>query len=297
MSISIKVPVEYTIISTSDWTRFEIIEGGSWQDLQVECKVGKDKLKKEIYVDNKTIYLEKESYDETLVVVTAKGFLNINKEYRQSNIAYKITKGEIQSTIILISANRRKLNPLLNNKSTIFDGKNPEIFFSPSEDYLRDLTKEKVFIIYGREKMQALLLKDYLRKLKVDAIMFDDLRDEGKTIFQKINDINNNISYAFAILTPDDIGCLKIDIDKFTEKRKAFSKEALNKILENRARQNVLFELGLFIGALGKENICYLKQKDLKEIPSDLDGVLYKEFEKSVEEAFHKLREELFPTE
>jgi predicted nucleotide-binding protein len=57
-----------------------------------------------------------------------------------------------------------------------------------------------------------------------------------------------------------------------------------------------LFELGLFIGTLGRENVCYLKQKNLKEIPSDLDGVLYKEFDESVEEVFYQLPEELFGT-
>jgi len=39
-----KVPVEYVITTTSDWTKFEIIEGGQWQNLQVKWVAGEDRL-------------------------------------------------------------------------------------------------------------------------------------------------------------------------------------------------------------------------------------------------------------
>ncbi|MFV1949401.1 MAG: TIR domain-containing protein [Anaerolineales bacterium] len=41
-----------------------------------------------------------------------------------------------------------------------------------------------------------------------------------------------------------------------------------------RARQNVTFELGFFIGALGRERVCAL-HKGKVEIPSDFSGVLW----------------------
>lgn len=52
----------------------------------------------------------------------------------------------------------------------------------------------------------------------------------------------------------------------------------LIKILEsrkrNRARQNVVFEAGYFIGKLGRENVVLLANKEI-EMPSDLYGVVY----------------------
>ena len=72
--------------------------------------------------------------------------------------------------------------------------------------------------------------------------------------------------------------------------------ETVNKIvgtLSRRARQNVVFELGLFIGALGRDNVCCLLQKEVKEKLSDVDGILYKLFDKSVTEVFHEIEEEL----
>ena len=60
------------------------------------------------------------------------------------------------------------------------------------------------------------------------------------------------------LLTPDDRGGLQDDAGNF----------------KPRARQNVIFEFGYFIGKLGREHVCALVQGDL-ERPSDYDGVLY----------------------
>jgi len=56
---TVKVPVEYVITTTSDWTMFEIVEGGWWQDFHVECKEGNERLTREIKSDNKSIRIEK----------------------------------------------------------------------------------------------------------------------------------------------------------------------------------------------------------------------------------------------
>jgi predicted nucleotide-binding protein len=43
---------------------------------------------------------------------------------------------------------------------------------------------------------------------------------------------------------------------------------------KSRVRQNVVFELGFFIGALGPEKVAALVKGDV-ERPSDFDGVVY----------------------
>jgi predicted nucleotide-binding protein len=43
---------------------------------------------------------------------------------------------------------------------------------------------------------------------------------------------------------------------------------------QHRARQNVVFELGFFIGALGPERVVALVKGQV-ERPSDFDGVVY----------------------
>jgi predicted nucleotide-binding protein len=153
-----------------------------------------------------------------------------------------------------------------------------------------------VFIIHGHAELQALRLKDYLNKQHVNVFTLEDLAHNGKTIFEQIEYAQRNSSYAIAILTPDDVGCQKSVINDFLVQKIA-PKEKISKfpeLLIGRARENVLFELGLFIGALGKENVCYIKVKDMKQIFSDFHGVLYLEFKENIDEAFGKLHDILF---
>ena len=64
-------------------------------------------------------------------------------------------------------------------------------------------------------------------------------------------------------MSPDDIGGL-----------------AGQTAIELRARQNVIFELGFFIGALGRGCVAILHKKGAA-FPSDLFGVCYIDFDES----------------
>lgn len=79
----------------------------------------------------------------------------------------------------------------------------------------------------------------------------------GRTIIEKFED-HAQVGFAVALLTPDDVGSLK--------------GEGTNP--NPRARQNVIFEFGYFIGKLGRKRVCALV-KGAVEKPSDYDGVLY----------------------
>lgn len=163
--------------------------------------------------------------------------------------------------------------------------------------------KEKVFIVHGRDETQALRLQKYLTKtLKIDAEMFEDFKERSgsNTIIEQLEYIKDNVGYAFVIVTPDDLGCLRENIDKCRTTmlvgRKNISVKSVCEILDNfhtRARQNVVFEHGLFIGALGRDRVCCLLQEDTKEKPSDIDGILYVGFKKSVRETFTEIAEKL----
>ena len=52
------------------------------------------------------------------------------------------------------------------------------------------------------------------------------------------------------------------------------------KNLKPRARQNVILELGYFLGKLGRDRVCSLVKGDV-ETPSDYDGVVHTEFDHS----------------
>jgi len=155
-------------------------------------------------------------------------------------------------------------------------------------------TKTKVFIVHGRNVEQPLLLQKYLKdKLEIDAVMFDDLPDKSRTIIEQLEYIRDNVWYAFVIATPDDVGCLWNEVGGLGIDLASGKVDNLFDILQTRARQNVVFEFGLFMGALGRENVCCLLHKGVAKRPSDIDGILYKPFEKSVKEVFHEVADEL----
>jgi predicted nucleotide-binding protein len=128
--------------------------------------------------------------------------------------------------------------------------------------YLASVPKEsikpmenKVFIVHGHEKGVKQEVARVVEKLGCEAKILDEQIDSGiTTIFEKFTAHARQSSYAIVLLTPDD---LPGDVSG-----------------DSRARQNVILELGFFLGHLGPGRVC-LAKKGKVDIPSDIGGVLY----------------------
>ena len=94
-----------------------------------------------------------------------------------------------------------------------------------------------------------------------EAIILHEQASVGDTIIEKL-ERNSDVSYAVVLLSPDDVGAAQ---DKKDE-------------LQSRARQNVVLELGYFIGRLGRSHVCPLVPGPM-EVPADFHGVVYVPFE------------------
>ena len=116
---------------------------------------------------------------------------------------------------------------------------------------------KKVFIIHGRDNEAKGSVARFLEKLNLDPVILHEQANEGRTIIEKFEE-HAQAAFAVVLLTPDDAGALENEKDK----------------LRPRARQNVIFEFGYFIGRLGRKRVCSLTKGNL-EMPSDYDGVLY----------------------
>jgi predicted nucleotide-binding protein len=114
------------------------------------------------------------------------------------------------------------------------------------------------FIIHGHDNELKRELQLLLNNAGVNSIVLHEQPDKGRSIIDKLHDETQLAGYAIALLTPDDI----------TEKG------------DKRARQNVILEIGYFLGKLGKERIRMIVKEDI-EIPSDLQGILYQKFDES----------------
>ena len=129
-----------------------------------------------------------------------------------------------------------------------------------SLDTPRHTFGNKVFIIHGRDDGVKGDVALFVRDLGLKEIILDRQPNEGLiAILDKFEREAKKADFAIALLTPDDVGALK---DEAAEQ------------LKPRARQNVIFELGYFIGKLGRKRVCLLLKGEL-ENPSDLDGILY----------------------
>ena len=115
-----------------------------------------------------------------------------------------------------------------------------------------------VFIVHGHDQAAKHTIAGFVRRLGLNPIILDEQANRGQTIIEKFEENANEAGFAIVLLTPDDVGAPK---DKQDE-------------LKPRARQNVVLELGYFMGKLGRERVCPLFKDDVEK-PSDIDGVVY----------------------
>jgi len=119
-----------------------------------------------------------------------------------------------------------------------------------------------IFIVHGHNNEVKINVARTLEKLGLNPIILHEQANAGKTIIEKFEE-HSNVGFAIILLTDDDLGKAKKD-------------ENLN----HRARQNVILEMGYFIGKLGRDRVCPLYTNGV-ELPSDLYGLLYTEIDSS----------------
>jgi len=150
--------------------------------------------------------------------------------------------------------------------------------------------------------MQA--LKRMLTGWGLIPIIMAEQPNSGRTLFQKLVSLASSVRYAIILLTPDDVGSLRNDFAQRIEEHLPnwFTRLGLkwwnsieleNRLgLKHRARQNVIFEYGMFVGQLTPSRVCLLKMGNL-EFPTDLSGMAHHEFRTSVMECESNIRREL----
>jgi len=116
---------------------------------------------------------------------------------------------------------------------------------------------KEIFLVHGHEKLLLEQTARFLEKLELKPIILFEQPGEGQTIIEKLEK-NCAVSYAVVLLTPDDVG-------------KAAKEDGE---VQPRARQNVILELGFFIGKLSRSNVVVLYDESV-ELPSDYRGVEY----------------------
>jgi predicted nucleotide-binding protein len=132
-----------------------------------------------------------------------------------------------------------------------------------SREGVTESEKHKIFLVHGHDNPALHEVARFLEKLRQEVIVLREQPNQGRTVIEKFENYAD-VGFAVVLLTPDDAGGpLPIS-------------DAEN--LQPRARQNVIFELGYFIGTLGRNKVCALYVEGV-EIPSDYNGVVYTKFD------------------
>ena len=121
----------------------------------------------------------------------------------------------------------------------------------------------KVFIVHGKDSLATEKIARFIYRLKLEPIILQEQPNRSRTLMEKLES-HSQVSYAVILFTPDDEGKMVSEVTP----------------LKPRARQNVIFELGYFVGLLGRDKVCALYSEGV-DLPSDLDGVSWIPFNNS----------------
>lgn len=130
---------------------------------------------------------------------------------------------------------------------------------SSSQSVIQHRDVAKVFVVHGHDEGARESVARFLEKLGFTPIVLHEQANQGRTVIEKV-EAHGDVGFAVVLLTPDDEGCKHGEAP------------------EPRARQNVLLELGYFIGRLGRSKVCALK-RGVVSVPSDFAGVVWEDMD------------------
>ena len=152
--------------------------------------------------------------------------------------------------------------PRLNMLVELVDEKTIAAPARPARTGQPPAASRRVFVVHGHDEAVKQAVARTLEKLDLDPIILHELPDKGRTFIEKLED-ETDVGFAVVLRTADDLGG---------------PKTARPESYRPRARQNVLVELGLFLGKLGRQRVAVLFEPG-GEMPSDYSGVLYTELD------------------
>jgi hypothetical protein len=118
------------------------------------------------------------------------------------------------------------------------------------------LPKSNILLVHGRNETLKKPVLEFIEKLKLKASILHEQPNGARSVIERLGEFSN-IHFAIFLFTSDDFA---IPRDKPKEKQTHVS-------------QNVIFELGYFVGRLGPGKVCALCEEGL-EIPLDYSGVV-----------------------
>jgi predicted nucleotide-binding protein len=97
----------------------------------------------------------------------------------------------------------------------------------------------------------------FIQHIGLQPIILHEQPNSGRTVIEKF-EVASDVGFAVILLTPDDTCAPSTKLSETS----------------TRARQNVVLELGYFMGKLSRNRVCALYEPPT-EVPSDIHGIAY----------------------
>lgn len=208
-------------------------------------------------------------YFELFIELTLKTLLNY-----ADWLQYKIDINPIYENLKTIGVYKKELLNFITDFRAIINGKPIKTQQNVSQMVNKqNLSSRNIFVVHGHDELARLKLCNILKEELnlVPIVLQEEANITVETIISKLDRLADQCSAAIILSTPDD-----------------------NSDGKFRARQNVILELGYFLGkfhAQGTRRIILIKTGDI-EFPSDISRVLYLEYKTDIKEIFLDMKKQ-----
>ncbi len=195
----------------------------------------------------------------------------VQREYPEIILA-ALTLSEDREVVEWFSKSKRKFFP----KLVITPHRLPKqlrLLFQPGS------VLPRVFIVHGHDINLLMETKDFVQnRLKFgEPIILAEQQSKGQTLLEKFELYASEADIVFVLMTPDD-----------------YVNAGSAGDVKQRARQNVIFELGYFYAAKQRINgHILILYKGRLELPSDLSGLVYFDVSNGLAACAENIRKEL----
>lgn len=230
----------------------------NWSDL--------DKIKRKVEMIIRNFFGEKSKYIEDLTKIHfSPRIAPVEESYSQH--VWAEGKKEMRNLLITMQ-----------DEIKLFDG--DQTTNQPKDPLESPKKTQEIFIVHGHDEEMKQSVARALEKLKLKPVILHERANQNQTLIGKFVKYSADTAFAIVLLSSDDLGCVKPSNPEETVS------------LRPRARQNVVLELGYFLGKLGQENVLtFFRKEDDFELPSDYSGILYAQYDQSERWKFDLVRE------
>lgn len=117
-----------------------------------------------------------------------------------------------------------------------------------------------IFLVHGHDEARLQTVARFIERISsTQVVILHEQPNQGRTLIEKFEHNAAKAAHAVVLLTADDLA-RPITADSCEELP--------------RGRQNVVLELGFFIGKLGRQHVTVLRDPKVEE-PSDISGLVY----------------------